>query len=104
MQHRLERLVVTHRERVVAGLVVRAHQKAMRFLVVRLELEELLQRPNGGLRFLPLELERCELLRRCDELMVGLFALSIDPRRGQVREEFPAMHRDRGAKILDRLA
>src|SRR6266478_3137531 len=30
MEHRLERLIVTNGERVVAGLVMRAHQKAVR--------------------------------------------------------------------------
>src|SRR5882762_11971019 len=104
VEHRLERLVVTDGECVIARLVVRAHQKAMRFLVVRLELEELLERTDRGLRLLPLELEGRELLRRCDELTVGLLTLPIDPRRGQVREEFPAMHRDGGAQVLDRLA
>ena len=82
VEHRLERLVVTDGERVIAGLVVRAHQKTVRLLVVRLELEELLERPDGGLRFLPLELECGELFRRCDELTIRLFALPIDPRGG----------------------
>src|SRR6266446_2988395 len=91
VEHRLERLVMTHGERVIYGLVMRAHQKAMRLLVVGLELEELLERADRGLRILPLELEGRELLRRGDELTVRLFALPIDPRRRQVREELSAM-------------
>src|SRR5438132_2401849 len=104
VEHRLERLIVTDGERVIARFVMCAHEQAVRFLVVRLELEELLERPDRRLRFLPLELERRELLRRRDELTIGLFALPIDPGSAQVREEFSAMHGDRGAQVLDRLA
>src|SRR5256714_6803935 len=103
VEHRLERLVVTDGERVIAGLVVRAHEEAMRLLVVRLQLQQLLERPDGGLRILPLELECRELLRRRDELTVRLFTLPIDPRRRQISEKFTAMHRHRGAEVLDRL-
>src|SRR5437868_4280409 len=83
---------------------MRAHQQPMRFLVVWLQLEKLFQRAYRGLRFLPLELERRELLGRGDELTVRLFALSIDPWRAQVREKFSAVHSHRGTQILDRLA
>src|SRR5438552_2280525 len=76
----------------------------MRFLVVWLELEQLLERPDRGLGFLPLELQRRELLRGGDELTVRLFTLALDPGRAEVREKFSAMHRHGGAQILDRLA
>ena len=76
----------------------------MRFFVVGLELEELLERPDRGLWLLPFELERRELLCGCDELTVGLLALPIDPRRIQVGEKFSAVHRDRGSQVLHRLA
>src|SRR5256714_12992574 len=104
VEHRFERLVVADGEGVIAGLVMRAHQKAMRFLVVGLELQEFLQRPDGRLRVPPFELERRKVLRRSPELTIRLFALPIDPRPGSVREKFSAMHGDRGPQILDRLA
>src|SRR5438045_1927745 len=63
----------------------------MSLFVVWLELEKLFEGPHGGLGFLPLELQRRELLRRGDELTVGLFALPLDPRRAQVREKFCAL-------------
>src|ERR1700704_4628272 len=72
VEHRLERLVVTDGERVIARFVMCAHQQAGGFFVVRLEFEELLERPDRRLRFLPLELERRELLRRRHELTIGL--------------------------------
>src|SRR5437762_2297014 len=103
VEHRFERLVVTDGERVIAGLVVRAHQEAMRLLVVRLQLQQLLERPDRGLRLLPLELECRKLFRRRDELTVRLFTLPIDPRRSQISEKFSAMHRHGGAQVLDRL-
>ena len=43
VEHRLERLVVTDGERVIARLVMRAHQQAVCFFVVGVELEELLE-------------------------------------------------------------
>jgi hypothetical protein len=46
VEHCLERLVVTDGERVIARFVMRAHQQAVRFLVVWLELEELLEWPD----------------------------------------------------------
>jgi len=64
VEHGLEGLVVTHREGVIAGLVMCAHQEAMRFLVVWLELEKFFERSDRGLRFLPVEFEGRELLRR----------------------------------------
>ena len=103
MEHRLERLVMADGESVVAGFVMRAHQQTMSLFVVRFELEKLFEGPHGGLGFLPLELQRRELLRRGDELTVGLFALPLDPRRAQVREKFSAMHRHGSSQVLDRL-
>src|SRR5438067_1646322 len=73
----------------------------MSLFVVWLELEKLFEGPHGGLGFLPLELQRRELLRRGDELTVGLFALPLDPRRAQVREKFSAMHRHGSSQVLD---
>src|SRR5438045_8038128 len=100
VEHRLERLVVTEGERVIAGLVVRAHQEAMRLLVVWLQFQQLLERPDCGLRLLPLELECRELLRRRDELTVCLFTLPIDPRRSQISEKFSAMQRHGRAPVM----
>src|SRR6266550_553860 len=103
-EHRLESLVVTHRERVIARFVMRAHQQTMRFLVVRLELQKLLEWPDRRLGFLPLALERRELLRGRDKLTVRFLALPIDPWGGQVREKFAAMDRHCRPQVLDRLA
>src|SRR5213592_3621625 len=86
VEHRLERLVMADGESVVAGFVMRAHQQTMSLFVVWLELEKLFEGPHGGLGFLPLELQRRELLRRGDELTVGLFALPLDPRLSGPRE------------------
>src|SRR5580765_5633994 len=81
-----------------------SHQKAMCLLVIRLELEELLERTDRSLGIFPFQLERRELLCRGNELAIRLFALAIDPRRREVGEKFTAMHRDRRAEVLDRLA
>src|SRR5438105_15211583 len=103
-EHRLERLVMTHRERVIARLVMRAHQQSMCLLVVGLELEEFLKGPDRCLRFLPLELERRELFRCRDELPIRFLALPIDPWRAQVPEERAAMDRHGRSQVLDRFA
>src|SRR2546423_13840194 len=83
VEHRFERLVVADGEGVIARLVMRAHQKAMRFLVVGLELQGFLQRPDGRLRLLPFEPERRTLPRRSPDLPIRLFALPLDPPTGQ---------------------
>src|ERR671934_1254621 len=76
----------------------------MSLLVVRLALEELLERTDRRFRLLPIELERGELLRRRHQLAVGLLALALDPGRGEVREKATAMRGNRRAQMLDRVS
>src|SRR5207249_11062996 len=103
-EHRLERLVMTDRERLIARLVMSAHQQPMRLLIVGLELKELLEGPDRCLRFLPLELECRELFRGRDELPIRFLALPIDPRRAKVREKLAPMDRHGRSEVLDRFA
>src|SRR2546430_7172687 len=92
-----------HGERPVARLVMRPHEQPMRFLVVRLALQEALQGTDRLRWFLPLELEQRELLRGDHELTIGLFALALDPRGRQVSQELAAMDGDRRAIVRDRI-
>src|SRR5207244_10533789 len=98
------RLVVPDGERVIAGLVMRPHQEAVRFLVVGFALEEPLERADRGFWLFPLELEQGELLGRKDELPIRFLAAPIDPGRTEVGEELAAVDGDRGPQVLRRLA
>ena len=77
-QQRFQRLVVAHRGIRFAGLVVRAHEHAVRLLVVGLAFEKALQRSDGVGRVAELELQLGQLSRRAEKLAGDAFAVLFD--------------------------
>src|SRR5439155_23848828 len=101
-QQRLQGLVVPQCRVGLSGLVISAHEHAMRLFVVGLALEETLQRSHRVTGVAELELELGQLACRAEELARDALAMLFKPGIFEIQHELAAMDRHRGTEELSR--